>query len=86
MTAHRSVAVRVQTVPASITSSWVATARAAPAQRRILPSGDSITGSPNCGRAWLYNGLRRAGFARGDLASAADAMPWFAPSNIRYPE
>jgi hypothetical protein len=91
MTAHRSVAVRVQTVLASITSSWVASARAAPAQRRILPTGDSSAGSPGCRGAWPWGELQSAGFARSDLAgtgpgAAADAMPWFAPSDIRYPE
>jgi hypothetical protein len=91
MTAHRSVAVRVQTVLASITSSWVATARAAPAQSRILPPGDSIAGSPECQGGLPWTELQRAGFVRSDLAgtwsgAAADAMPWFAPSNIRYPE
>jgi hypothetical protein len=91
MTAHRSIAVRVQTVLASITSSSVATARAAPAQSQNLPPGDSIAGSPGCLGALPWDELQRAGFARSDLAgswpgAAADAMPWFAPSNIRYPE
>jgi hypothetical protein len=90
MTAHRSVAVRVQTVLAPITSSSVAAARAAPAQRGILPS-DSIAGSPGCRGAWPWNEPRRAALTRSDLAgawpgAAADAMPWFAPSDIRYSE
>lgn len=91
MTAHRSVAVRVQTVLASIASSSVASARAAPAQSRILAPGDSIAGSPGCRGALPWSEPQSAGFARGDLAgtgpgAATDAVPWFAPSNIRYPE
>ena len=78
MTAQRSVVVRV----------LLASARWAQAQTPILPPGDSITGSSGRGRAWLCNGLQTAGFltiGRGSGA-AADAMPWFAPSNIRYSE
>lgn len=59
---HRSVVVRVVTMLALITSIWIAVARSAQVQTRIMPLGDSITGSPGCWRALLWNDLQSAGF------------------------
>jgi hypothetical protein len=64
---HRSVVVRVLTVFALITSIWIADARSAQAQTRIMPPGDSITGSPECWRALLWNDIQDAGFTCIDL-------------------
>ncbi|GAA1759174.1 SGNH/GDSL hydrolase family protein [Luedemannella helvata] len=41
-------------------------AAGAPPAVRVMPLGDSITGSPGCWRAYLWDKLRRAGFADGD--------------------
>lgn len=78
MTAHRPVVVRV----------LLTSARSAHAQTRLLPPGDSITGSSGCGRAVRCNELQRAGFITLDRGrgGAGGAMPWFAPSDIQYPE
>ncbi|HZJ65310.1 MAG TPA: GDSL-type esterase/lipase family protein [Kofleriaceae bacterium] len=42
-------------------------ARSAYAQTRIMPLGDSITGSPGCWRALLWNDLRTNGFTSIDF-------------------
>ena len=46
---------------------WFGAARAADAQTRIMPLGDSITGSPGCWRALLWNRLQTAGFTSIDF-------------------
>lgn len=63
---HRSV-VRVLTMSALITSIWIAAARSAQAQTRIMLLEDSTTGSPGCWRAWRWNNLPNAGFTSIDL-------------------
>lgn len=63
---HRSVAVRVLTAFALIAAIGIAGARAAQARTAIMPMGDSITGSPGCGRALLWNNLQNTGFTRID--------------------
>ncbi|KAF8646664.1 hypothetical protein AX16_007162 [Volvariella volvacea WC 439] len=40
------------------------------AQVRIMPLGDSITGSPGCWRATLYNNLRSSGFTNIDMVGS----------------
>jgi hypothetical protein len=64
---HRSAGVRALAMFALIASIWIAGARSAQAQTRIMPLGDSITGSRGCWRAWLWNDLQSAGFTSLDL-------------------
>src|SRR3954470_19022860 len=64
---HRSAVVRALTMFALITSIWIAGARSAQAQTRIMPLGDSITGSPGCWRALLWNDLQNNGFTSIDF-------------------
>jgi lysophospholipase L1-like esterase len=64
---HRFVVVRVLTVFALSIAIWIAGARSAQAQTRIMPLGDSITGSPGCWRALLWNNLQNAGFTSIDF-------------------
>jgi lysophospholipase L1-like esterase len=70
---HRSLVVRVTgvvrvlTTFALVASIWMAGARSAQAQTRIMPLGDSITGSPGCWRALLWNDLQNAGFTSIDF-------------------
>jgi lysophospholipase L1-like esterase len=70
---HRFTAVRIVRVVrilatlAVVTSIWISGARSAQAQTRIMPLGDSITGSPGCWRALLWNDLRNNGFTSIDF-------------------
>jgi lysophospholipase L1-like esterase len=64
---HRSIAVRILTTLALIASIWIAGASSAHAQTRIMPLGDSITGSPGCWRALLWNDLQNGGFTSIDF-------------------
>lgn len=52
---------------ALIIAIWIAGARSAQAQTRIMPPGDSITGSPGCWRVLLWRNLQNAGFTSIDL-------------------
>ncbi len=51
-------------------ASLVAFPEAAQAQVRIMPLGDSITSSPGCWRAYLWNRLRSAGFTNIDFVGS----------------
>ena len=64
---HRSVVVRLLTTLAVIAALSISSARSANAQTRIMPLGDSITGSPGCWRALLWNDLRNNGFTNIDF-------------------
>jgi hypothetical protein len=56
MSARKRLTVgRVLTTLALIAPLWIASAHSAHAQVRIMPLGDSITGSPGCRRALLWN-------------------------------
>jgi len=58
---------RVLTTLALVIPFWIAGARPAQAQTRIMPLGDSITGSPGCWRALLWNALQTGGFTSIDF-------------------
>jgi lysophospholipase L1-like esterase len=62
---RRSVVVRVLTFLAVLAA--LSISRSAHAQTRIMPLGDSITGSPGCWRALLWNDLQSAGFTSIDF-------------------
>src|SRR5678815_749689 len=64
---HRSIAVRILTTLVMIAAIGISGARSAYAQTRIMPLGDSITGSPGCWRALLWNDLRTNGFTSIDF-------------------
>lgn len=64
---QRSVVTRVLTTLALLIPIWIASAHSAQAQTRIMPLGDSITGSPGCWRALLWNALQNAGFTSIDF-------------------
>jgi lysophospholipase L1-like esterase len=51
-------------------ASFVPFPAAAQAQVRIMPLGDSITSSPGCWRAYLWNRLRTAGFTNIDFVGS----------------
>lgn len=51
-------------------AAFVAFPAAAQAQVRIMPLGDSITSSPGCWRAYLWNRLRTAGFTNIDFVGS----------------
>jgi lysophospholipase L1-like esterase len=63
----RSVIARLLTILGLVVSIWIANARPAQAQTRIMPLGDSITGSPGCWRALLWNDLQSHGFTSIDF-------------------
>src|ERR1041384_1975165 len=63
----RSVVVRILTTVAVVVAMSIATAHSAHAQTRIMPLGDSITGSPGCWRALLWTDLQNAGFTNIDF-------------------
>src|SRR6185295_11227885 len=63
----RSIVGRVLTTLAVMIPIWIASAGSAQAQTRIMPLGDSITGSPGCWRALLWNQLQTAGFTNIDF-------------------
>jgi len=68
MSAHTHVAVtRLLATVALVVAMWTVGASPAQAQTRIMPLGDSITGSPGCWRALLWNDLQRAGFTNLDF-------------------
>ena len=46
---------------------WLATAHPAYAQVRVMPLGDSITGSPGCWRALLWNAVQASGLTNIDF-------------------
>jgi len=58
---------RILAIVAVILPIWLAAARPANAQVRIMPLGDSITGSPGCWRALLWNDLQGDGFTAIDF-------------------
>jgi lysophospholipase L1-like esterase len=58
---------RILAIVAMILPIWLAFARPANAQVRIMPLGDSITGSPGCWRALLWNDLQGDGFTAIDF-------------------
>jgi len=64
---HRSIAVHILTTLVMIAAIGISGARSAYAQTRIMPLGDSITGSPGCWRALLWNDLRTNGFTSIDF-------------------
>ena len=63
----RTLVTRVLTTLALVIPFWIAGARPAQAQTRIMPLGDSITGSPGCWRALLWNALQTDGFTSIDF-------------------
>jgi len=68
MSARKSLLVtRVLATLALVIPFWIAGARPAQAQTRIMPLGDSITGSPGCWRALLWNALQTGGFTSIDF-------------------
>jgi lysophospholipase L1-like esterase len=63
----RHFAIRSLCCLALLLAVWFGATRAADAQTRIMPLGDSITGSPGCWRALLWNRLQTAGFTSIDF-------------------
>jgi hypothetical protein len=64
----RSVVARARTMSVRITAIRVADARSAQAQARIMPPGNSITGSPGCWRAAPCSNLLGAALTRSDVS------------------
>jgi lysophospholipase L1-like esterase len=61
---------------ALIGGAWLSSAAtaAAPAPVRVMPLGDSITGSPGCWRALLWNRLQNAGLTNVDFVGTLPAQ------------
>ncbi|QRK07519.1 RICIN domain-containing protein [Archangium violaceum] len=64
---HRTHALRLTSILAVLLFVLLACPRPAAAQTRIMPLGDSITGSPGCWRALLWNQLQSTGFTNIDF-------------------
>ncbi len=73
MSARNRFFVRLLTTVAVVLSIWSSSARSAHAQTRIMPLGDSITGSPGCWRALLWRDLQTAGFTNLDFVGTLPA-------------
>lgn len=58
---------RILTIAALLIPLWLLAVHPAQAQTRIMPLGDSITGSPGCWRAVLWNDLLGDGFTNIDF-------------------
>jgi lysophospholipase L1-like esterase len=64
---HRTHALRLTSILAVLLFVLLACPRPAAAQTRIMPLGDSITGSPGCWRSLLWNWLQSTGFTQIDF-------------------
>jgi lysophospholipase L1-like esterase len=64
---HRLRALRFTSILAVLLLACLSWPQQADAQTRIMPLGDSITGSPGCWRALLWNQLQNTGFTNIDF-------------------
>lgn len=64
---HRTHALRLTSILAVLLFVLLACPQLADAQTRIMPLGDSITGSPGCWRALLWDRLQSTGFTHIDF-------------------